>query len=265
MQPLTVSLIQSSLFWEDKEANLNMFASKIAQIPKSAQVVLLPEMFNTGFSMHPERFAEKVDGITYNWLKKQAIQYRKIIAGSFMVEENGKFYNRLVWMQPNGVHYHYDKRHLFAYGGEDQHFSAGNNKVIVQVNGWRICLMVCYDLRFPVWARQKPAQLNEQNEQYDALLYVANWPERRSHAWKSLVVARAIENQCFVLAVNRVGEDGNQIYYSGDSMIVDPLGEVLWHQSYDEAVFTFTLQPEVLIDTRKQFPFQNDADNFLLL
>lgn len=264
MQPLTISLIQSNLHWENKDANLTMFAEKINQLPKETQVVILPEMFNTGFSMNPQKLAEPMDGNTLNWLRNQSVNNRKIIAGSFIVEENGLYYNRLVWMQPNGVYYCYDKRHLFAYGGEDKHFASGDSKVIVRVNGWRICLQVCYDLRFPVWARQKP-QTGTGEEFYDILLYVANWPERRSHAWKTLLTARAIENQAYVIGLNRVGNDGNDIYYSGDSSLIDPLGNVLWQQAHDEISFTYTLNSEHLSSVRKQFPFLNDADNFLLL
>jgi omega-amidase len=265
MQPLTVSLIQSNLFWEDKAKNLEQFSAKFDALPKEAQVVFLPEMFSTGFSMKPEELAETMDGPTVQWMKEMSRKHRKIITGSIIIEEDGHYYNRLIWMLPNGQSYHYDKRHLFGFAGEDQHYTAGEKRLIVQVNGWKICLMVCYDLRFPVWARQKPLSDSDEGPAYDVLVYVANWPQRRSHPWKTLLQARAIENQSYVVGVNRVGDDGNGIYHSGDSMLVNPVGEIIWQQADDEAVFTFTLQPESLKEVRDRFPFLNDADNFMLL
>jgi omega-amidase len=266
MQPLTVSLIQSHLFWEDKEKNLQQFAAKIATLPQETQVVILPEMFSTGFSMKPETLAETMDGTTVQWMKDIAKQQRKIITGSIIIEDEGKYYNRLIWMLPNGTFYHYDKRHLFAFAGEDKHYAPGDKRLIVQVNGWKICLQVCYDLRFPVWARQKPSVQNaDSSGLYDILIYVANWPQRRNHPWKTLLQARAIENQTYVIGVNRVGDDGNNIYHSGDSCVVDPVGELIWQKADEEAVFTYTFQPEKLSEIRNHFPFLNDADNFMLL
>lgn len=265
MQPLTISLIQSYLYWEDKAKNLQQFSARLNELPKETQVVVLPEMFSTGFSMKPEQLAETMNGPTVEWMKQMAAQYRKIITGSIIIEEEGHYYNRLIWMLPNGQSYHYDKRHLFGFAGEDKHYSCGEKRLIVQVNGWKICLMVCYDLRFPVWARQKPVTDVEEGACYDVLLYVANWPQRRSHPWKTLLQARAIENQSYVIGVNRVGDDGNGIYHSGDSMLVDPVGEIIWQQADDEAVFTYTLLPESLHQVRHHFPFLNDADKFMLL
>ena len=162
-------------------------------------------------------------------------------------------------MLPNGQYGHYDKRHLFAFGEEDKHYSPGNKRLIASVKGWKINLLICYDLRFPVWARQKR---NEAGAEYDVLIYVANWPERRSHAWKTLLCARAIENQCYVVGVNRVGNDGNNVYHSGNSLIIDPLGQVLYHMADEEDVNTITLQKEMLEDVRSKFPFWKDADSF---
>jgi predicted amidohydrolase len=263
MNPLTVSLIQSYLHWEDKEKNLQHFETKIASLPAATQVVVLPEMFTTGFSMKPEQVAESMDGATVAWMKEQAGKHRKIIAGSIVAEEQGQYYNRLIWMLPNGVSYHYDKRHLFAYAGEDKYYTVGEKRLIVQVNGWKICLQICYDLRFPVWARQKISEGRE--AEYDMLIYVANWPARRSHPWKTLLQARAIENQCYVVGVNRIGDDGNGVYHSGDSMVVDPLGNPVWQQADEEAIYTHTFQPDDLRDVRTHFPFLQDADNFLIL
>jgi len=258
MAELTVSIIQTNLHWEDKASNLKMFEEKLAALPAVSQVVFLPEMFNTGFSMRPEFLAESMEGDTVQWLKQMASGQRKIICGSMIIEEDKQYFNRLLWVLPNGMMYHYDKRHLFAYAGEDQHFTAGSNRLIVQVNGWKICLMICYDLRFPVWARQN-------KERYDALVYVANWPDRRSLAWKTLLQARAIENQAYVIGVNRTGQDGHDIYYSGHSALIDPLGNILWQEADTEAIYTQTLNKEKLQEARTQFPFLNDADQFVIL
>lgn len=258
MAELTVSIIQTHLHWEDKDSNLKMFEEKLATLPSGSQVVFLPEMFSTGFSMRPELFAENMEGNTVQWLREMASAQRKIICGSLIIEENKQYFNRLLWVLPNGMMYHYDKRHLFAYAGEDQHYTAGSKRLIVQVNGWKICLMICYDLRFPVWARQN-------KEQYDALVYVANWPDRRSMAWKTLLQARAVENQAYVIGVNRTGNDGNNIYHSGHSALIDPLGNTLWQEADNEAIYTHTLNKEKLQEVRTQFPFLNDADQFVIL
>ncbi len=266
MSPLTISIIQSDLYWEDKEKNLQLLSDKIASLPEEAQVVVLPEMFSTGFSMNPIQLAETMDGPTVTWMREMAKQYRKILTGSMIAEENGQHYNRLIWMLPNGQFYHYDKRHLFAYADEEKHYTSGNKRLIVQVNGWKICLLICYDLRFPVWARQPPQSSSKEGiAPYDVLIYVANWPQRRSHAWKTLLTARAIENQCYVVGANRIGEDGKGIQYSGDSMIISPLGEILWQQSNEAVVHTHTLHYQEVEDVRKQFPFLQDADNFLII
>ena len=259
MSTLTITTIQSDLIWEEKTANLRMLERKINEIPEKTELVVLPEMFSTGFSMNPEMLAETMDGETQQWMKRVSEENGIILTGSIIIEEDGKFYNRLIWMLPNGQQGHYDKRHLFAYGEEDQHYHAGNKRLIASVKGWKINLMICYDLRFPVWARQ---QIKEGEAEYDVLIYVANWPERRSHAWKTLLCARAIENQCYVIGVNRVGTDANNIYYSGNSLVIDPLGEVLYHMADAEDVFTITLQKEKLEEVRAKFPFWKDADEF---
>jgi predicted amidohydrolase len=176
--------------------------------------------------------------------------------------EGGKYYNRLIWMLPNGQLGYYNKRHLFAFAEEDQHYTPGNKRLIASVKGWKINLQICYDLRFPVWARQQLSK--DLEKEYDVLLYVANWPEKRSHAWKTLLTARAIENQCFTIGVNRVGLDGKNIAHSGDSMVVGPLGEVLYHCAHEEDVFHIQLQKEEIDHTRTQFPFWKDADFFVI-
>ena len=263
MSAVTFTLIQTALHWEDKAANLGMLEKKVSAIQEKTQVVLLPEMFSTGFSMKPERLAETMEGETVQWMKQLAREKKIILAGSVIIEEGGNYYNRFIWMLPNGAYGFYNKRHLFAFAGEDQHYTAGSERFIASVNGWKINLQVCYDLRFPVWARQQFDE--EKNFEYDALLYVANWPERRSHAWRTLLQARAIENQCYVIGVNRVGNDGNGIYHSGDSMVADPLGEVLYHKKDDEDIFTITLKKDDLQTVREKFQFWRDADQFSIL
>ncbi|HEX8314467.1 MAG TPA: amidohydrolase [Flavisolibacter sp.] len=263
MSSVTVTLVQTALHWENKVANLQMLGEKIMNIRDKTQVVLLPEMFSTGFSMKPEELAETMEGETVQWMKTLASRKKIILAGSVIVKEENYYYNRFIWMLPNGTYGFYNKRHLFAFAGEDKHYTAGIERFIASVNGWKVNLQVCYDLRFPAWARQQFDE--EKNFEYDALIYVANWPERRSHAWKTLLQARAIENQCYVIGVNRVGEDGNGIYHSGDSMVIDPLGEVLYHKKDEEDIFTITLNKDDLQNVREKFQFWRDADAFSIL
>lgn len=264
MSTLSVTTIQSNLHWENKAANLVMLENKITGITDKTEVVVLPEMFSTGFTMNASVMAETMQGPTVEWMKRISRENRIILTGSIIIEEEGKYYNRMIWMMPNGEMGHYDKRHLFAYGGEDQFYQPGNKRLIASVKGWRINLQVCYDLRFPVWARQQINQAGKTaaEPEYDVLIYVANWPQRRSHAWKTLLCARAIENQCYVIGVNRVGTDGKEIYYSGNSLVIDPLGEVLYHMADDEDVFSIILQKETLVEARSKFPFLKDADGF---
>lgn len=263
---LSITVIQSDLHWQNKQANLDMFANKILSLNERTEVVVLPEMFTTGFSMEPEKFAETMEGPTVEWMKKITAEKRIILTGSLMIESNGDYYNRLVWMLPNGTYGFYDKRHLFAYAQEDLHFKQGDKRLIASVKGWKINLMVCYDLRFPVWARQQLMFKENASEppEYDVLIYVANWPEKRNHAWKTLLQARAIENQCYVVGVNRVGTDGNGHYYSGDSMIVDPMGSVLHTTEHAEDIFKVELQRDLLVSIREKLPFLKDADSFLI-
>jgi omega-amidase len=267
MSSLTFTLIQTALHWENKEANLQMLEQKIASITEKTQIVVLPEMFSTGFSMKPHQFAETMEGPTVQWMKKVAATQKIALTGSLIIEEDGHYFNRLIWMLPNGKYGIYNKRHLFAFAGEDQHYTPGTQRLIASANGWKINLMVCYDLRFPVWSRQSPLQMEGDgtNPEYDLLIYVANWPERRSHAWKTLLQARAIENQCYVIGVNRTGNDGNNIYHSGDSMVVNALGEVLYHKSHVEDIFTIILDKEHLLQIRQKMPFLKDADHFQIL
>lgn len=255
---LNVTLIQADIVWEDKNANLKQYQSFIESVQDKKEVVVLPEMFSTGFSMNTQALAEPMDGPTAQWMKNIAKQHRCILTGSLIIEDEGKYYNRLLWVQPDGVMHHYDKRHLFAYADEHNHFTPGDKRLIVSVKGFRICPMVCYDLRFPVWARNR-------DEEYDVLLYVANWPERRNLAWKTLLPARAIENLSYVIGVNRVGLDAKGLSYTGDSAVYGLLGEKLYEVSNTSAVYTITLEKEQVDNTRAQLPFLNDADNFLIL
>ncbi len=250
---LRITLIQSNLHWEDTDANLQSFEEKIASVDDT-DIILMPEMFSTGFSMKPESIAEEMNGRTVQWMIEIAVEKNVVLCGSLMIKSKNSFYNRLVWVQPDGNIWIYDKHHLFSMGEENNHYTAGTKKLIIDYKGWKICPLVCYDLRFPVWSR------NTQN--YDLLIYVANWPEKRNYAWKSLLVARAIENQCYTIGLNRVGEDGNKIYHSGDSSVIDMKGEILFQKSHLEAVHTVTLSKSALDDYRKEFPVLNDRDEF---
>lgn len=260
MSSLTITVVQTNLYWEDKKANLEMLEEKIYSIKEKTEVVVLPEMFTTGFSMKPELLAETMEGATIQWMKKIAAQKKIILTGSVIIEDQGNYYNRLIWMLPNGQVGYYDKRHLFAFGDEDKHYTAGAKRLIASVKGWKINLLICYDLRFPVWARQTPGEA-----EYDLLIYVANWPEKRVHAWKTLLQARAIENQCYVVGVNRVGKDAKDIVYSGESLVADPMGEVLYTKKDAEDIFTITLEQSHLQAVREKLPFLKDADNFQII
>ncbi|MDP4262460.1 MAG: nitrilase family protein [Bacteroidota bacterium] len=267
MSTLSITVIQTNLRWEDKAANLQILEKKINSIKEKTEIVVLPETFSTGFSMRPGELAETMNGDTVQWMKRIAAGKKIILTGSLIIEENGHYFNRLVWMLPNGEYGVYDKRHRFSYGGEDDQFTAGTKRLVASVKGWKINLLVCYDLRFPVWSRQFPPLSGEAGRppEYDALIYVANWPDRRVHAWKTLLQARAIENQCYVVGVNRVGNDGNNIHYSGYSMVVDPLGEVLYQKAGEEDIFTITLDKGNLDSIREKLPFWRDADHFRIV
>lgn len=266
MSSLTFTIIQTNLFWEDKAANLTMLEEKIGKLSQKTEVVILPEMFSTGFSMKPEQLAEEMNGDSVIWMKRISAEKKIVLTGSLIIKENSNYVNRLIWMLPNGEMGLYDKRHLFAYANEHEHYTRGNKRLIASVKGWKINLLVCYDLRFPVWSRQGQNNTTGKSSlEYDVLVYVANWPEKRSNAWKTLLQARAIENQCFCIGVNRIGTDGNGIYHSGDSMLVNPLGEILYQKSNDEDVFTFTLYKEELEDIRAKMPFWKDSDLFFLI
>ena len=257
MKTLKITTFQSYLFWENIDKNLQNLGLRLNSIREKTDLIILPEMFSTGFSMNPSKLAEEMGGKTMKWMHDQARKFDSVVTGSLIIKESDKYYNRLIWMRPDGSHEQYDKRHLFGFGEEDKHYTAGTKKLFVELNGWKICPVICYDLRFPVWLRNN-------NEEYDLLLIVANWPERRSLHWRSLIPARAIENQTFVVAVNRVGHDGNEVFHSGDSMCIDPNGKVIYYKPNDEDLYTFSINKNDLIQARINFPFLRDADSFHL-
>lgn len=266
MSSLKFILIQTDLSWEDKEANLLMLQQKLDEKPLPGHIIVLPEMFSTGFSMQPSPLAETMEGNTVEWMRQMAKKHRCILTGSIIVEEAKQYFNRLIWMQPDGQSGFYDKRHLFAFAGENKAYTSGIKRQLFSVGGWKILPQICYDLRFPVWARQQVQQKdNLLIPEYDVLLYVANWPQRRINAWRSLLIARAIENQCYVVAVNRVGKDGHGIEHNGCSMVVDPLGNIMWEQDGGEALHAIELSRSLLDETRIQFQFLNDSDGFALM
>lgn len=256
-ESIKITIFQAYLFWENVEKNLNNLSLRLSALREKTDLILLPEMFNTGFTTNVEKCAESMDGPTMHWMYEHAKSYNCVVAGTLIIEENGHYYNRFVWMSPDGSFVHYDKRHLFGMAGEDKYFTPGNSRVVLDLKGWRVCPMVCYDLRFPVWSRNQGAA-------YDLLVYTACWPDKRSAHWRALIPARAIENQAYVIGVNRVGYDGNEIYYSGGSMCISPNGDVVYYKPEDEDLYTFTLNPTDLIKSREQLPFLDDADDFSL-
>ncbi|MDO9376839.1 MAG: nitrilase family protein [Ferruginibacter sp.] len=277
MSTLTITTIQTDLVWEDKVANLRNLQSKIEGIGERTELVILPEMFSTGFSMNAVELAETMDGPTVQWMRQIAGEHKIILTGSLIIKEQDHFYNRLVWMLPNGQFGYYDKRHLFCLSGEENYYSSGNKRLIASVKGWKINLQICYDLRFPVWSRNRKVDvasqdLNttaveeaEQASEYDVLIFVANWPSKRINAWKALLTARAIENQCFAIGVNRVGVDGNNLVYNGNTLVADPLGNILYEVVDKEDVSTITLTKKMLEEVRTQLPFWKDGDSFTFL
>jgi omega-amidase len=262
MQDLRVTLVQSMLHWEDAVANRDMFARKLEGLAGHTDLVVLPEMFTTGFSMRSAELAEEMDGATVEWLRQQAKQLDAAVYGSAIITEGGRYHNRGLFVEPDGTITHYDKRHLFRMANEQEHFAPGTQRVVVTWRGWRILLQVCYDLRFPVFSR---ARRRQDGFDYDLVLYVANWPEPRRYPWSQLLIARAIENLAFVVGVNRVGMDGKGIHYSGDSVALGPRGEALVEAgSSQEAIATTQLDRSELLAFREKFPAHMDADGFEL-
>ena len=254
---MKIALIQSSLIWENPTANRSYFSEKIKGISPEVNLIVLPEMFTTGFTMHPADVAETMDCDTITELKSLAKAKECAITGSLIIKENGTFYNRLVFIFPSGEIQTYDKWHLFTLSGEDQAYTKGSHKLIVEYMGWKICPLICYDLRFPILARNV--------EEYDLLIYVANWPKPRINAWDALLKARAIENMSYVIGVNRVGQDNNKHEYPGHSQAIDNLGNFVLEPQVEEGVFIIELDKKSMLETREKLGFLNDQDAFEIL
>ena len=256
MNDLKILTLQASIIWENKEKNRSHFFALANEKATDADVIIFPEMFSTGFTMNT-KLAEPMNGETIQQLKHFAHEKDILIITSLIIKENNRFFNRLVTVFPNEEVQYYDKRHLFSFAKEDKYYSAGNRQLIVEMKGWKIMPLVCYDLRFPVWSRNIM--------DYDLLIYVANWPERRRFAWQSLLVARAIENQCFTVGVNRVGKDNNGVEYSGDTAVLNPFGEkISGTKPFEEKTELITINYQELIDFRNKFNFLADRDRFTI-
>lgn len=259
MQDLRVALVQSDPCWEDIDRNLELHEKLLENV--ESDVIVLPEMFTTGFTMNAEKLAEAPEGKTLRWMGEIAIEKTACVAGSFIVRENGSYFNRFYWINPFGNYRYFDKRHLFRMGGENRIYTAGDERQLVVWKGWSILPLICYDLRFPVWARNR--SIDEQPE-YDCLIYIASWPEKRRNHWMQLLQARAIENQSYLLGVNRVGTDGNNLNYSGDSCILQYDGVPLGSEYKKTAVLQSVLSKEKLQSYRQSFPAWKDGDEFSL-
>jgi len=261
MQNLKILALQANLEWEDPQLNRDKFESRIEKHFDYHDMIILPETFTTGFPVDPHNYSESFDGKTVDWMRKIASKFNVAITGTILVESNSSYANTLIWMNPDSSFDYYEKRHVFSMGGEHKHITAGEKKLVVNLNGWKIRPMICYDLRFPVWSKNS----YDKDFEYDLAIYLANWPAVRSYPWKTLLLARAIENQSYVIGVNRVGEDGPGNAYSGDSMIVDPKGKILKQggEGTDEAL-SVTLDYDELIRFRKQFNVGPDWDKFTI-
>lgn len=255
---LNIALVQSSLIWESKEQNINVFEKKLSDLTCNVHIVILPEMFTTGFSMNAEKLAEPMDGPTIDWMVKISNQKGFAICGSIIIEEDGKFYNRFIFVTPQGQVFQYDKRHLFTFANENKKYTYGQTRLVFEYLGWRILPQICYDVRFPVWSRNRG--------DYDLIINVANFPGNRRDIWNTLLKARAIENQCYVAATNRVGVDGMDIYYTGDSQLINATGQQIAQALPGEEKNIYgTLSMDDLLDFRHTFPVLPDADSFTLL
>jgi len=255
MQHLKVGLIQTEIVWQNAEENRLQFSKKINEITETVDVIVLPEMFSTGFCMQPQKIAETMQGETLQWMQKLALEKQAAIAGSIIICEDKKYYNRFLFVHPSGEINTYDKRHLFTLAGEDEIYTSGTKKLVVNYKGWKICPLICYDLRFPVWARN--------TENYDVLLYVANWPKPRIEAWDTLLKARAIENMCYSIGVNRIGVDANNLEYNGHTAMYNCLGEKLANTTDDkEETVIVELAKNHILETRSKLNFLADKDSF---
>ena len=247
--------IQADLFWENPKKNLTFFEEKINSLPENVDLIVLPEMFTTGFTMNPEKVAEKMDGISVSWMLKIAAEKQIAITGSLVISDGANYYNRLIFVHPSGKIETYNKRHSFTLAGEHKVYTSGKEKLIVTYKGWRICPLICYDLRFPVWARN--------TENYDLLIFMANWPITRIKAWETLLKARAIENMSYVVGVNRTGKDANNYEYSGNSLAIDYLGEELSSLAKNEVgIISVIINKKNQAKVREALGFLNDMDSF---
>lgn len=254
---LNIAIIQTDIYWMNTSANLAMLEEKIWEISSKPDLIILPEMFNTGFSKDVIKYAEHPKLTTFKWMQQQAMQTKAVITGSFAVKEGNNFYNRLLWVRPDGSYEYYDKKHLFSFAEENLYFSAGNKQLSVTVKGWVINPFICYDLRFPVWSRNTPLH-------YDVAIYVANWPTSRINAWDTLLKARAIENLSYTIGVNRIGTDGNQLDYNGHSAVYSPKGETIQFNENEDTIICCSLSLNELNQFRGKFQAHLDADKFNL-
>lgn len=261
-ETLTCALIQTELQWENAQANLDHFSKKIELI-EEVDLIVLPEMFSTGFSMNPEPIAEQMNGKSVSWMKETAKSKGAVLLGSLIIEEDGNYFNRLVIAHPSGDIQTYDKKHLFTLAGEDKKYTAGSERLLVEIKGWKILPLVCYDLRFPVWARSRKSE--ESTYEYDMLIYVANWPAPRVHAWDALLKARAIENQAYCIGLNRCGTDANGHEYLGHSALYDYAGIPVGDLKSEDTIGLVSISKKEMTDFREKFAFQNDGDDFRLL
>ena len=253
---LTISAIQYNIKWEEKNINLNKIEILLNDVPNHTEVIILPEMFTTGFSMNTAKLAETMNGKTVKWMQKQSKSLNKVIAGSIIIKEQDTYRNRFLWIEPNGKVQFYDKRHSFGLGDEDQYFSNGNKRVIIEYKDWKIFPTICYDLRFPEWIKN--------NIGYDLIINVANWPSVRSSHWKNFLISRAVENQSYLIGLNRIGTDAKNRHYSGYSAIIDCDGKVLNNIGEIEGIITATLSKKALYEYRNNYPFLKDQDVFEL-
>ena len=259
---LNIALVQGNTRWHEPQANRDYYGTLLQQAGNSTDIFILPETFTSGFSNDAIADAETMEGPTLAWMLEKARQHKAVVTGSVQIREHGQVFNRLVWAQPDGRFKHYDKRHLFRMANEHQRYASGNERLVIEYKGWRICPLVCYDLRFPVYSRNRFNHDVENRFDYDVLLYVANWPAARRHAWNCLLPARAIENLAYLAGVNRVGTDGNSIDYAGDSVALDFMGQAIVSGGKQEDVLSCTLSASELEAFRARFPAYLDADKF---
>jgi len=263
MQDLKILALQADLYWEDPEKNRVKFANKIKENFNSHHIIILPETFTTGFPVDPYSYWEDINGATVNWMRQISAEYNTVVTGTLLIKSNDNYANTLIWMSPDGRLKHYEKRHVFSMGGEHEKITAGSDKLIIEFLGWKIRPMICYDLRFPVWSKNHFDE--NAGFEYDMAIYVANWPAIRSYPWKTLLLARAIENQAYVIGLNRVGTDGPGNSYSGDSMIVDPKGALLQQGTEDkDEALSVSLSYNNLMKFRNKFNVGPDWDKFTI-